>query len=383
MPQPSPPRPRPQGLTILLAALAILGVILLVAGLTIALRDAGPPPAVGTGPVLFCTWNAENLFDDEDDPKFRDDTEDWFGHDPSAVAFKLKLLAETLLPLNGGRGPDILALVEVENRRAVELLRQAFNDRLPDEWDYPETGLIHRDNLTGRRIEPAILTRLPAREAYPKGFGTRRILGAQIRSPDGSPLLVLASHWTSRLGGEETEGKREAYAEILYRTFLDAYDRDPAADVLVCGDFNDEPDDPAVRDALRAIGDPAAVRAGGPAPYLLDLMAGRDPELDGTYRYGRRWQILDHIIVSPGLLDSSGWSVRPGSLRVINGTEVRGGTRRGPLRFGNARNKIARGPSDHFAVTVLLDPSPAAGAAGLTAAGRPGTMSRPSDRNQE
>jgi endonuclease/exonuclease/phosphatase family metal-dependent hydrolase len=363
---PAPRRLPP--LTLLLAALALLGLVLLGAGIIFALREAGsitrpvPPPRPGPVPIpvrtqalLFCTWNAENLCDDQDDPKFHDEIEDWFGRDPSAVQRKLDLLAQTLLRLNDGRGPDILALVEVENRPAVERLRATLNDRLPDEWDYPESGLVHRDNISGRRIEPAILTRLPAREAYPGGFGTRRILGAQIEGPDGSPLLVLASHWTSRLRGEEeTEPKREAYAEVLYRTFLDTYRRNPAADVLICGDFNDEPNDPSVRISLRAVGDPAVVRIGEARPYLLDLMAGRDPQIEGTYRYGRRWQILDHIVVSPGLLDNAGWRVQPGSLQVVHGPEVRGGPQGGPLRFGNEHNPNARGPSDHFAVTVRL-----------------------------
>jgi endonuclease/exonuclease/phosphatase family metal-dependent hydrolase len=349
---------------LLLAGLALLGVVLLVAGIAIALREAGPvvrteprpvpAPAPADGGFLFCTWNAENLFDDRDDPKFHDDLEDWFGRDPAAVREKLRLLADALLRLNGGRGPDILALVEVENRRAVELLQATLNHRLPDAWDYPESGLVHHDNRSGRPIEPAVLTRLPARVAYPEAFGTRRILGARIEGPDGSPLLVLASHWTSRLGGEETEAKREAYAEVLYRTFLDTSRRDPAADVIICGDFNDEPDDPSVTVALRAVGDPSLLHIGDRQPYLLDLMAGRDPAIDGTYRYGSRWRILDHIVVSPGLLDATGWRVRPETLQVINGTEVRGGTKRGPLRFGNEHNPNARGPSDHFAVTVRL-----------------------------
>jgi hypothetical protein len=363
------PRPGPGGsaswrlpaITLILAGLAVLGVMALVAGLMLALseaarsRPARAPSSLGQAPVpaaggyLLATWNAENLFDDRDDPKFHDDGEDWFGRDPKAVRQKLDLLAGTLLRLNDGRGPDILALVEVENRRAVELLRLTLNARLPDAWDYPESGLVHRDNISGRRIEPAILTRLPAREAYPDGFGTRRILAARIEGPDGSPLLVLASHWTSRLGGEETEAKREAYAEVLYRTFLDTYRRDPAADVLICGDFNDEPGDPSVYLTLRALGEPGRVRVGDRRPYLLDLMAGRDPKIDGTYRYGSRWQIFDHIVVSPGLLDEAGWLVRPETLQVIRGT-----TGRGPLRFGNERNPNTRGPSDHFAVSVRL-----------------------------
>ena len=105
----------------------------------------------------------------------------------------------------------------------------------------------------------------------------------------------------------------------------------------------------AVHIALRAVGDPGQVRIGDRRPYLLDLMAGRDPRQDGTYRYGSRWLIFDHIVVSPGLLDEAGWRVRPEALQVIRGTG------RAPLRFGNERNPNPRGPSDHFAVVADLD----------------------------
>lgn len=357
---------RLSGLTLAMAGLTVLGCVLLIAGVAIALRNVTIPPSQPfprppsttrvpiPGGFLFCTWNAENLFDDQDDPHFKDDLEDWYGRDPQAIGRKLALLTDSLLRLNQGRGPDVLALVEVENRRAVELLRATLNARLPDAWDYPEAGLIHRDNRTGRRIEPAILTRLPAREAYPAGFGTRRILASRIEGPDGSPLLVLAAHWTSRLGGEKTEAKREAYAEVLYRTFLDAYRRDPAADVLICGDFNDQPDDSAVTTGLHTTDDPTRVRPGPAEPWLLNLMAGRDPRGDGTYLYNNRWEILDHIIVSPGLLDDRGWRVRLDTLQVVNGPELRGSRNRGPLRFGNEHNPNPRGPSDHFAVAVGL-----------------------------
>jgi hypothetical protein len=90
-------------------------------------------------------------------------------------------------------------------------------------------------------------------------------------------------------------------------------------------------------------------------PRLLNLMAGRDAERFGTYRYRGRWQILDHIVVSPGLLDRDGWSVVPDSLRIVSNDSIRDG-RGGPLRFGNEDNQNPRGPSDHFAVTVRLRP---------------------------
>lgn len=360
--------PRPERLALLLAPLLVVVAIVLIVVAIRAAREVGraplPPPTASAEGYLFCTWNVENLFDDRDDPDLRDDDEDWFGQHPELVALKVDRLAEALLRLGDGRGPDILAIVEVENRRAAELLRAALNARLPSELHY--TGLAHRDNRTGRRIEPALLTRLPlvdipgraggpskGRRKYdPRDFGIRRILEARVEVA-GAPLTIFVSHWTSRVT-DRTDEKRSAYAEALYDAVLDVLAADPAADVLLCGDFNDQPDDPSVAMGLRTVSDPTLVRASDARPYLLNLMAGRDPREFGTYFYSGRWQILDHIVVSPGLLDDRGWRVVPETLRVANDEPLRSHADRRPFRFGGPRQEAPRGYSDHFAVTVRL-----------------------------
>ncbi len=319
-----------------------------------------PTPAEG---YLYCTWNVENLFDDQDDPDLHDEDEDWFGHNPAMFRLKLDRLAEALLRQNGGQGPDILAIVEVENRRAVEALRDTLNARLPPERHY--NGLVHRDNRTGRRIEPALLTRLRVLDGRwnrsrrgddPHNFGIRRILEARLEA-DGAPLTILVSHWTSRVT-DRTDRKRSAYADALYAAFLDIHQNDPNADVLFSGDFNDEPDDLALVAHLHTTSNPELVRPDEPQPLLLNLMGGRDATQYGTYLYGNRWQILDHIVASPGLLDRQGWQVLPETLRTENDPSLRSHKDQRPWRFGDAKNQNPRGFSDHFAVTVRLRVDP-------------------------
>lgn len=316
-------------------------------------RNAPAPSAPAEG-YVFCTWNVENLFDDTDDPHNHDDDEDWFAHHPELVREKVGLLAEALVRQNDGRGPDILAVVEVENRRAVELLRDALNARLPTEWRYD--SIVHHDNITGRRIEPAIVTRLGVDERRTRSFGVRRILEAHLDA-GGAPLTVLASHWTSRLRGD-SEGKREAYADTLYHRVLALTNEDPAADILLAGDFNDEPDDPSLRDHLHTTGDPAQVREGADPLPLLDLTERLDPDHDGTYFQAGRWEILDHIVAAPGLLDPVGWMILSNSIQTENPPELRFGRTGRPWRFGGPSNRNPRGPSDHFALTVRLKTQP-------------------------
>jgi len=305
---------------------------------------------------MLCFWNLENFFDDVDDGRrTRGDREydAWFAQHPEMLQLKLSRLSDALLRLNGGRGPDILAVAEVESLRAAQLLADALNKQLSD------PGLHYRNILmkeigAGRHISPAILTRLPVQRNRTRLRGKRlRILEGHILV-DGHELVVIASHWTSRVRGR-TEGQRAKYGDQIYGAFKGMFLRNPKVDFLVCGDFNDNPDDPSVTDHLRAVGDRQAVLKSQPEPLLLNLMAGKDTTRGWGTEYNRgRWSIFDQIAVSPGLLDDSGWSCDPDSVQVINAL-VRPHDRKGrPWRFGTPRDQHERGYSDHFPVTVRL-----------------------------
>src|SRR4051812_28905549 len=108
-----------------------LGVVLLVAFLLVNAKrpdnnnpdrppDGGPPPAADADGYLFCFWNLENLFDDVDDEKRRPPDERYnreFAHDAQLRDTKLGNLSKVLLSMNGGKGPDILAVAELESDR--------------------------------------------------------------------------------------------------------------------------------------------------------------------------------------------------------------------------------------------------------------------------
>src|SRR5262245_50863646 len=67
----------------------------------------GGPGDPGPGGYLFCFWNVENLFDDQDDQRHtRGDKEydGWFANNRQALQRKLDNLAAVLAPLNGGKG---------------------------------------------------------------------------------------------------------------------------------------------------------------------------------------------------------------------------------------------------------------------------------------
>jgi endonuclease/exonuclease/phosphatase family metal-dependent hydrolase len=315
-----------------------------------------PSGAASPEDYLFCFWNVENLFDDQNDGRTSNEADKeydgWFARDGHALRLKLDHLSSALVDLNEGRGPDILAVAEVEGPRAAELLQQALNSRLADPALH-YSHVLMKDLAAGRHIAPAIITRLPVKKDRTRLHGSHlRILEGRI-VVNGQELVVLASHWTSRQA-DESGKQRAKYADQIYGVCQAMYLSNPKIAVLVCGDFNDPPDADSVTIHLHATGDTRAVLDSREGLKLLNLFADKDPLAFGTHYYHRRWQIFDQIVVSPGLLEEQGWSCDRQSARTVN-TLIRPGDRtHRPWRFGGEHDRGPRGYSDHFPVTVRL-----------------------------
>ena len=120
------------------------------------------PDSIGPKTVVLCVWNLENLFDDRDDRRRQVDEEfdSWFVADPESRRRKYERITESLIRLNGGHGPDILAANEVESIRALDMLRESLNARLPaGAARYEHTAMIELD--AGRHIAPGVISRYP------------------------------------------------------------------------------------------------------------------------------------------------------------------------------------------------------------------------------
>jgi endonuclease/exonuclease/phosphatase family metal-dependent hydrolase len=335
--------------------------------------ETPPPPIVGDGrpaTFLFCSWNVENLFDDADDARNRDDMEDWFGTDPAAFQSKLDRLAEGLLKMNGGVGPDVACLVEVESERAATALMDKVNSRLEATGygDRKYTHVLFKESVTDRRTAPAILTRLGVNADRTGKIGNPsrngRILEGHLHY-NGHKLVVIAAHWTSRLtDGKEDAHRRLSYANDCYTRVRAILHENPDADVIVCGDFNDQYRDQSMRVGLKATNDPYVVGYSLEEPRVLALFANwaRDREPTGTVfnRDHGGWAVFDHICVTRGLLNPGGWSCDPASAMVFAPDEFRFQSRdREPFRYGGPSTK-ERGFSDHFPVTTQLNVAGAA-----------------------
>jgi endonuclease/exonuclease/phosphatase family metal-dependent hydrolase len=313
--------------------------------------ELGQEPSPPAGSYLFCFWNVENLFDDHLDHRLNEADKPydaWFAQDDEARALKYRHVSETLLKMNLGRGPDILAVAEVESRRAAELLRNELNNQLQDERLHYDEPLFEEVN-SGRHIAPAILLR--------KEFTASRthLLNKKLRALESHltlnhhELVLIISHWTSRVSDEEGIG-REKYAKLIYGRYRAIANQNPKIDLLVAGDFNDPPDAPSVTRFLHAHGDCDSVTASRSEPELFNLMSGKSAGAFGTI-FHKQWAIFDQIAISPGLLDEEGWRCDPDSVRTVN--DLTADVHGHPKPFGNSKHG-ERGYSDHFPVTVRL-----------------------------
>ncbi|HTU92134.1 MAG TPA: endonuclease/exonuclease/phosphatase family protein [Gemmataceae bacterium] len=323
-------------------------------------------PAPASGDYLFCFWNSENFFDNKVNGWHNEADKDfdrWFADNKAVFAQKVKNLTEVLASLNDGRGPDILALAEVEaDSTAAETLMDSLNKAIKPEAP-PYRHLLMKNPHGGRNIATAILTRLPVVADRTQLIGKRhRILEGHIEV-EGRDLAVLASHWTSRVSDKVGEG-RDKYADQIYGRFRAMHKAKPDVSLLICGDFNDNPDDASVTKNLHATGDLNQVQANGDPPLLYDLFANLWAEKKsagaGTHFYRGKAFLFDHLVVSPGMVDGrGGWQCLVETAEIVKHRFIvtRGRNTGHPLEFGTEKEKVPlaeRGVSDHLPVTVRL-----------------------------
>jgi endonuclease/exonuclease/phosphatase family metal-dependent hydrolase len=252
------------------------------------------------GQRIVC-YNVENLFDTTDDTDSEDSdflpagrlqwTEERYKQ-------KLAHLAEAI-GWSGNGAPPIIGLVEVENRRVVEALAAT-----PPLKEHAYT-VVHHDSPDERGIDVALLVRdthaeVLAHEALTvrlEGDRTRDVLYAELALAKDERLHVFVDHWPSRREGLEKSAPKRMAAARVVRAKVDAIlARDPRAQVLIMGDFNDAPTDASIQEGLRAACDRSTTAD------LFDLMCIDQPSGHGSHNYQGEWAYLDQFIVSRSLL---------------------------------------------------------------------------------
>ncbi len=343
--------------------------ILLSVAITLAACGASEPPEATPVPsVTVMAFNVQNLFDNVDDPG-KDDkaylpveakqdeahiaecneipVESWRNEclyldwDDDALEHKLTVIAETILQVNGGRGPDIVALQEVENIAVLERLRQEYLQQA----GYLPGILI--EGADDRGIDVAFLTRLPLAgepvlhpldlpaDYVEREGDTRGLIEATFVLPDGALLTGYSVHFPAPF--HPTEMRVRAYEHL--QQVRDAVP--PEHNVFAAGDFNTT----STEDAAEGLVD-RYLRPGWVVSN--DLCEG----CPGTHYYARdeRWSFLDMVAFAPSQEPGSAWSVAAIDIATAVPAQVTAdGT---PNRYRSAERT---GVSDHWPVVMTLE----------------------------
>lgn len=290
-------------------------------------------------------YNVENLFDTINDPT-KDDEEFLPG---SANDWNGKRYMEKIGHINKvlGEMGNVLALgmCEIENAHVIrDVIRFSptmskthgvVHFESPDERGI-DVGLIYDSIKLKLVASGSIRFTLPGMEKP----SSRDILWAKFVAGKKDTVHILVNHWPSRRGGEDQSEPNRLEAAKNARNYIDAVLAiNPKAKILFMGDLNDYPTNKA----------PMLV-----AEKLQPQILKTSGEFGGSYSYKNEWDVLDHIMVSPGFLGGKkGLRVVPATgkiyspeylIEVYKGNKV-------PFRTYAGKNYLG-GYSDHLPVSV-------------------------------
>lgn len=300
-------------------------------------------------------WNVENLFDTVDDPNLDGDEEftpsGTNGWTADRLEIKLNNLARVISGMGQGNGPDAMGLAEVENGAVVEKLIEKLK---PLDRDY---RLVHKDSPSDRGIDCAMLYDAKVFELDETKFhfvdaeNTRDILEAKL-SRNGRALTMFVNHWPSR--GNDVSQRIEA-GRVLRARVDELLRADSLADIVIVGDFNDFPTDDSLTASLKATADLGRLHGG----QLFNSSHAVPGPLTGTYVYDDKWEIIDQVIFSPGMLVPGGIYWEIGSTRpalVVNDQlyDPSGPAIPRPSRSYSGTNFHPGGYSDHLPVVTSV-----------------------------
>lgn len=256
--------------------------------------------------LYVASWNVENLFDTLDEAQ-KDDNEflptsesNW---NTEKYVNKIKNLARVINDMNDQKGPDILGLVEIENFNVLSDLVKNLNRKY---------SIAHVESLDPRGIDNALIydTNLfKLKKLKPLHVvldtlhsETRYILKVElefINFKKNKKITVYVNHWPSRRGGEETS---EKYRINAAKTLIKELNNSKINNVIILGDFNDEPINKSILEILSA---QAPQNYNKKDTKLINLAYDLKEQGNGTYFYRGDWNMIDQMIISKDIYKSS------------------------------------------------------------------------------
>ena len=316
-------------------------------------------------------WNVENLFDSVKSPRRSEKLTRSLGKSLKGWTTtlrdrKVRQLLDVIESLNGGKGPDLFGLCEVENEFVVRQLVDGLNSRLP----HRRYDVVHADMSDKRGIDIAFIYETTKLEVPPgqvfqhsvmRRTATRDIVQVNfLTKPGGRRWAVFGNHWPSRSGGQfESDGYRQIAGETL--AYFHERSREVHGDdlpVLAMGDFNDEPFNLSLRRYALAVRKKQQVLSGR-IPRLWNLMWPLMGDAEGTFYYNNQANLLDQFLANENIIEQGApIEIDANSVTIESsfpGFSDPTAPYPQPIRFGGMGKDVdVNGFSDHYPISVVV-----------------------------
>ena len=308
--------------------------------------------------VMF--YNTENFFDTFDNPEKNDNEflPDAQRHWTQKKYYtKVNNIAKVISSVGEWGSPAIIGLCEVENEKVIrDLIRNSplrktdyrfVITNSPDQRGINVALLYQRDQFKylGHQFYTI---------HFPKNKrkATRDILHVTGQVISRDTVDVFVCHFPSRRGGQdESESDRVYTASVLKSKTDSLMHIRKNANIIIIGDFNDEPSDQSIAQTLNAL--PLSQKPD--AKKLYNLFQHFEKKT-GSYKFKGQWNMIDQMIVSGNLLSGNGsFKVLPHTATIFSRNfmmtedKTYGGKR--PLKTYNGM-KYESGYSDHLPIYV-------------------------------
>jgi Endonuclease/Exonuclease/phosphatase family len=292
------------------------------------------------GDLNLMFWNVENLFDVSDDLQKKDGDFLPGGikrYTYRAYCLKVQHLADVI---NYSR-PHLLAMVEVENHKSLEVLKQELNHR--DQWE-----IIIDEGPDIRGIDPALIYRKDkfryvSHEYFPvfiseRGYHSRPLMRVDLGINERRDTLsIFINHWPSRRGGKlVSDAYRNYAASVLIKAVEKTLGEHPNYRLVMTGDFNDDRYDQCLDILCRH-------------PSIDYLEKDCPKNVEGTYYHDGDWIHFDHFLIS----NFENAEIIVQNSCIIAPHWIRDKATNGPLRFYQGAKNLG-GYSDHYPILLKL-----------------------------
>ncbi len=312
--------------------------------------------------VLVAFYNCEQLFDTVHNPAVND-TEftpaGRYHYTQKIYEQKLRNIATVIQSMGENAQLAMIGLAEVENDTVLhDLVTQPeiarFNYRYIWYSGHDERGInvamIYNPGYFKPLWSESLQVKLDSVKPVAEGskMNTRDILHIKGILA-GDTVHVFINHWPSRTDGDtESRPKRIAAAMVLKEGIDKLLHTDSLAQILVMGDFNDNPDDSSLALVSGA--------SQGSSSKLYNPFMALYKKGAGTVMYHHSWNLFDPVLLSDGLMKRSNNSLTYDSAGIYKPdflTDHYKGREGAPYRSWLGTYWL-NGYSDHYPVLVYL-----------------------------